>query len=221
MKRILVILSLLLVLLVPSFANSQPVNPKIKRPFVSSVSITDRNGNIFGSGVIIERNCKVQVLTASHVISYMQKKKKKIHMVTTFYIGVIPLKLIKQNKDYDLALLGSTKHIKAAGVFVRLATSSPFIGDTVWMISSPGGRAAVVTRGILSNFMLHKRKGRNKTIILFGTTASGFFASSGGGLFNDNGDLIGIFHMIVSSKLGVLPGGHYSVSLPYLVKFLK
>ena len=223
MKRILILLSILLVLLIPSFTISQPINPVIKRPFMSSVSIVDNTSQVFGSGIIIEKGCKLYVLTASHVIEYMIAKKKKVHVQVSINYGVIiPVKIIKMDLDLDLVLLSGPKKVKGhTNWAVRLANSSPLIGDTVWMVSSPNGRKNTVTKGILSNVILHQRKGRKKSILLFGTTAEGFFASSGAGVFNNRGELIGIFHMIVSSRFGVLPGANYSVALPQLKEFLK
>lgn len=222
MKRILILLSILLALLIPSFAVSQPINPVIKRPYLSSVSIMDKNSQVFGSGIIIEKKCKLYVLTAAHVIEHMRKKKKQIHIEISINYGtIIPVKVIKMDLDLDLALLSGPKKIKGHMWGVSLADSNPLIGDTVWMISSPNGRKNTVTKGILSNVILHKRPGRKRNILLFGTTALGFFASSGAGVFNDRGELIGIFHMIVFSRFGVLPGANYSVALPQLKEFLK
>jgi len=222
LKHTLILLSILLSLLIPSLTASQPLNPVIKRPFLSSVSVTDSSGNIIGSGVIIDRKCKLQVLTAAHVIEYMQKKKKNIYVLSPIRFGLVPMKVIKIDSNIDLALLSGIKKTKTTkNIAVRLAVSMPLLGDTVWMISSPSGHHNIITKGILSHLLIHKRKGKTKKILLFGTTATGFFASSGGGLFNKNGDLIGIFHMIISTRFGVLPGGYYSVSLPHIVNFLK
>ena len=152
-------------MLVPSATFSQPINLKIKKPYFASVAITNHKGEIFGSGVIIEKDCKLRVLFAAHVIEHMKKKNKKIYLMTSIHLGLISAKVLKIDHDIDLALLGGLKKIKdSPNTFVKLAKRLPFIGDTIWMISSPRGKYNTVTKGILSNIMIHRRQNKKKNI---------------------------------------------------------
>ena len=76
MKSLISLLLLLIVFVFPINITAQPVNPKIKRQYMSSVAITDKTGTIAGSGVIIQKGCELRVLTAAHVIEYMNKEKE-------------------------------------------------------------------------------------------------------------------------------------------------
>lgn len=240
MKRILCLLVTLCILFLSNVALVQPINPVIKKPYLASVVIVDKTVNVFGSGVVIRNGLKLQVLTAAHVIEGIMEKKKKIYVLSIEYRKPIPVILFKIDHNDDLALLSLPKntytiekackkdYFSVAKLeprirsYVSVATKMPFLGDTVWMVSSPRGHFNTITRGILSNLILHKRLKHKRHILLFGTTADGYYASSGGGLFNNNQELIGIFHMIwKNGKGGILPGGFYSVSLVHIVKFLK
>lgn len=210
----------------PSMTFSQGssiVNSQIRKPFYSSVAIVNKKNHIAGSGVIVEKNCKVFVLTAAHVIEHMRKKYgKDIYIQSSFSLTKIKAKVVKLDSTYDLARLDVPSLRKMYGTFVRLANFPPLIGDTVWMISSPNGYMNRVTKGIMSGIKVSPRKNKKIPIMLISTTALGYFASSGAGLFNNRGEVIGIFHQIEGTKkYGRMPGGNYSVALPHVLNFLK
>jgi len=202
--------------------NTKLINAKIYTQYNASVSITDSSRKIYGSGVVVKKGKDIFVLTAAHVIEHMQKKKIDLYILPSFNASLVRVKIAKLNSLTDLAKLNIQEDKKKFKWFVKLAKSPPLIGDTVWMISSPKGDANLVTKGIVSKHLAFFKKKHKKYIVVTSITASGFFGSSGGGVFNDHGELIGIFHMISHIfGYGKLPGGNYAVSLLHLKEFLK
>jgi S1-C subfamily serine protease len=197
------------------------VNSRVENPYLASVSITDRKGDASGSGTIIwnKKNNYLMVITAAHVIESMEERKKAIHITFTYSGAIKPMRVLKINHEKDLALLvGNSKEI-ADGPYVEIATSRPDIGDDVWAIGSPLGLKYTTTKGNLSNF----EEEEERSVYRF--TAPVFFGNSGGGLFNDKGELIGVVYGFQYLRLNVfsimaVPGAFYAVSLKEIRKFL-
>lgn len=197
------------------------VNAEIENPYLSSVSITDKKGDVSGSGTIIwnKKNDYLMVITAAHVVESMKEKKIPVHITFSYSSAIKPMRVVKVRTNKDLALLmGNSKEI-SDGPYVRIATSRPNIGDDVWAIGSPLGTKYTTTKGNLSNF----EKEEYKSVYRF--TAPIFFGNSGGGLFNSDGELIGVVYGVLYIRLNifsvlVVPGGYYAVSLEEVRKFL-
>jgi len=98
--------------------------------------------------------------------------------------------LYSMHKDADVAIL------KLNGCYITNPTAAigkrPVVGQHVWAIGNPRGMVNTVSEGIVSNL-----SEEGKTI----AAVTIFFGNSGGGLFDDDGGLIGI----ASSLIGV-PG---------------
>lgn len=134
----------------------------------------------WGSGTAIGART---VLTCEHVVH--GTKAKTITIKTTLADGssdIIPAQVIKADEKHDLALLyvdGDLPHYaKVADVDVE-----DFV--KVWKISSPGGDDRTVSEEIV-----------NKTSddpMMWRLTGSEMKGSSGGGIFDDNGDLQCVF----------------------------
>jgi len=205
-----------------SSMNSKFVNPKILNQYNASVSIGDITGNIFGSGTVIKKDDKIFVITAAHVIEGFKKRKIAPHIITRYFTKPIKAKIVKMNSARDLALLKMSIRDSKIKWFAKISTSHPRIGDHVWLIGSPHDQPNTVTDGVVSRRMIFARKGYKERITIMGSTAHGFFGSSGGGVFNDKGELIGVFNVIAHIfGYGHLPGGNYFIPLQYLQDFLK
>jgi S1-C subfamily serine protease len=81
------------------------------------------------------------------------------------------------------------------------------------------GECFTVTDGQISNYE------KDDKILYYRFTAPSFFGNSGGGLFNDNGELIGVVDALSTYNLRgsttVVPGGYFAVSLQTINKFMK
>jgi S1-C subfamily serine protease len=208
------------------------VIPKIETPYLASVSLRDTEGNVNCSGIIVrnEKGQKLRVFTACHC----PDEGVPVLVTTQYDTKVRLMTVIKQDKVTDLALLESINNEKSDGPFVQLADKEPLIGSEVWAIGNPSGTERIVSSGNLSKYQVYH------SVVHYRFTAPISFGSSGGGLFNKHGKLIGLVVLIfplvrpisscdtegcLESKgivgESILPGGFLAVSLPVVRKFLK
>ena len=142
-----------------------------------------------GSGVVVGKN---EVTTNCHVVSGARtiavRQAADIRGHETYRMKA---ELIARNEQRDLCLL-SVKELSAppAATPVPLATArSVSIGEEVYAIGAPQGLDLSISRGIVSQ--LRGDYGKQSAPIIQ-TDAAISPGSSGGGLFNENGELLGI-----------------------------
>jgi serine protease Do len=219
MKKLLsILLSLFLIgcagnIILPS---KPLVNESIKSIYHASVSIIDGLEDVHGSGVIIYNRAghKMVVLTAAHVVTYMQKAGILIRVLLPYKAGWKAMVLKKIDIKKDLALLEGIENEKLNGPEVKIAEQYPHIGDRVTVIGAPMGHSGTVTKGILANI---QQLGSH---IYYRVSAPVFFGNSGGGCFNKSGELIGIAHAIQSFGFTYVPGAGFFIPLEEIKKFL-
>jgi len=184
----------------------------------SEVSIsTLLNSNVFvrgifggGAGTIIKKTeNEMYILTCYHVVEeIIDLQSKGINIPITIGYSEIDRKniiagliiytaeIIKTNKEKDLALL-KTSLVDNKLIAVDIAKEEPQKGDIVYSVGSPLGLLRTISKGILSN----KQNGfyfSDNTIT---------FGNSGGGLYNEKGELIGV-------PAQVFAYGNEEVSIP-------
>lgn len=131
-----------------------------------------------GSGVIVGEGL---VLTNDHVIYGAQEGKVLLTDGTEYDIeGIVARDEIK-----DLALIKTTKKINVSPVEIGSYTSLEK-GDTIFAIGSPYGLQNTISQGIVSSFR------SLDDVQLIQINAGIDHGSSGGGLFNNRGELVGI-----------------------------
>jgi Trypsin-like peptidase domain len=146
-------------------------------PSVMVVESLDANGKVaaFGSGVMIAPG---QVITNRHVIedgvSFRIEHDGKQW----------PAKLVRVDPDHDLAEL-SVAGLHAPPVTVR-DSSKLAVGETVYAVGAPEGLELTISEGLISG-LRDFDKGR-----VIQTSAAISPGSSGGGLFDAEGRLVGI-----------------------------
>ena len=146
-----------------------------------------RNGNGQGSGVIIGPNL---VATNCHVVDGIgeivvyKSQEYQVEANDVFYA-----KIIRADLDRDFCLLEVDK-LWGYPADIRTRESLE-VGDDVYGISAPNGLGLSLTKGLISQF----RNFDGTTHIQ--TDAAISPGSSGGGLFDNNGKLIGI----ITSKI--------------------
>lgn len=85
-----------------------------------------------------------------------------------------------KNKDFIIFRLGNQDNIP----FLNISNITPEIGESVFAVGNPKGLSQTLSTGIISGF-------RNEKNLLQTTTAI-TYGSSGGPLFNENGQVIGV-----------------------------
>ncbi|WP_059170410.1 S1C family serine protease [Bacillus sp. FJAT-27445] len=131
-----------------------------------------------GSGVLISKSL---ILTNEHVVSHNP------NMTALFLNGeeVDIAGVVVKDKDKDLAIIKLATPVTVKPVTLGTVANSKK-GDSVVAIGSPIGLQNSISQGLISSF---RDEGGVKYIQ---TTAPISFGSSGGGLFNTKGELIGI-----------------------------
>ena len=142
-----------------------------------------------GSGVVVGKN---EVVTNCHVVSNARtiavRQAADVRGRETYRMEA---ELVARNEQRDLCLL-SVKELSAppAAPPVNFATArSVSIGEEVYAIGAPQGLDLSLSRGIISQ--LRGNYGKQSAPIIQ-TDAAILPGSSGGGLFNQNGELLGI-----------------------------
>lgn len=160
------------------------VNSVFNAPKTNKISL--------GSGFIIDENG--YIITNNHVID----KAKSISVVTADNV-TIEAKLIGKDSKTDLALIKiDTKHKLKP---VKFGDSDKIrIGDWILAIGNPFGLGGSVTAGIISAKSRDIESGPYDSFIQ--TDASINQGSSGGPMFNMNGEVIGINTAIFSTNGG-------------------
>jgi S1-C subfamily serine protease len=100
---------------------------------------------------------------------------------------------------------------KKSGPYAEFAKGHPNIGDKVYTVGAPLGDKGTLTGGIISNFEYKKK------LIKYRFTSPVFFGNSGGGIFNEKMELIGVTISMYFMRLGfatvVVPGAGLAASL--------
>lgn len=159
----------------------------------SSVFVKTPNG--LGSGTVIAKTKDATyILTCWHVIRELlnQTKEPKIGAAIGYNLyndldsnnGTVMYGafIIKFDETVDLALL-KINFIDDKMTVASIAKWEPKIGETVYSVGNPLGILRTVSRGILSNYQQD---------LYYVSDNMTTFGNSGGGLFNNRGELIGV-----------------------------
>jgi S1-C subfamily serine protease len=213
-----------------------PMAPEVRvvehlaTPYKASIDITLSNQKVRGSGIIVENKAgrKLYVVTAWHVVDGVTDSifvrdcyDVPINKICSYKEMIVKHKI----EDADIALLESKLTLTEDGPFALVAKADPKLGETIFMIGAPSGRNRSITKGILSNFLV-KANGMK----LYVTDAVIFFGNSGGGMFTERGELVGVAHAIIlfnaelgpfSFSTGVVPGTGMVVALQHIQEVLR
>ena len=146
-------------------------------PSVARVNVMDGSGNVIGtgSGVVID---DAVTLTSCHVATLGPKLAVKIGQAT------MPATILLADEAFDLCRL-SVPGLRSPAVTIGSVTTLR-TGQRVYAIGAPQGLELTISEGIVSAL----RKVDEGTVIQ--TTAPISPGSSGGGLFDVSGRLVGI-----------------------------
>jgi S1-C subfamily serine protease len=191
----------------PDLADLEQQPPEIRRAMKANVRITQQGG--LGSGVIVrqEKN-RALILTNRHVVDYAFAQT---HGALQVALSRIPepdiMYVTRENKkgkviwladdEVDLAIVDAPCPDGIEAV-VWQATQEIQIGEQVFAVGNPMGLGWTFTRGVVSAMRQHEY-GTRKVPVLQTDTRIGP-GNSGGGLYNQRGELIGINTFVVSAS---------------------
>ena len=214
-------------------------------PYLSSVATINDVGFIHGSGTILYNKAgqRMVVITAAHVVRGFEEYKENLSIKTTYDKIIRPMEVRKIDDFQDLAIIVGLAPELEDGPSARIANGPPNIGEDVWAIGCPRGVEFVVTKGVLSHYTIEKvALDEEETMFierqLYRFSADIIYGNSGGGLFDNNGNFIGVnvqFKFVampvadvkkkaISSDYKALvpePGAYFAVSLYEINKFFK
>jgi len=147
-----------------------------------------------GSGILVEDN---QILTAAHVIDTATIINVKFHDGET-----IPATVLSSIENSDVALLQLSKAPSGAKVAMLGDSDKTKIGEPVFIIGAPFGIAQTLSIGHLSGRMQRGLMAGGTPIEFLQTDTAINTGNSGGPMFNQHGEVIGIVSFILSKSGG-------------------
>lgn len=160
--------------------STEEVYEKANKAIYSVYSLSDDNEVTFGSAVAVRDNILVSnchVVLSGNIVMINYNK------------NIYPSFILYQNKDKDLCIL-FVPELNSSYVSIR-KSSTLHIGEEIYAIGNPRESNRSISKGIISNI-------QDEYIFTDTSTAEG---SSGGGLFDENANLVGIT-TLASTKQG-------------------
>ena len=154
---------------------------------VVAVRVTTAGGAVQGSAVRIGPR---KLVTNCHVIAGASR------IEITGQSGVSPARLERESIDRDICVIGTTDESTVA------RSGRPYLGQRVYAVGFPANAGLTVTEGYV--VALHHHDGAQ----VIQTSAPFDYGASGGGLFDEEGRLVGI----LAFKARV--GGRFHFALP-------
>ncbi|MGZ0015147.1 S1C family serine protease [Yeosuana sp. AK3] len=165
-----------------------------------------------GSGVLIDTIG--HVITASHVVHNANSIKVKFNSGS-----IIDAQIISSIPSTDIALL-KLEYLPKNAIPALIGNSDKTkIGESIFIIGAPLGLEYSFSTGHLSGKMNKSMLSRGQIIEFLQTDAAINHGNSGGPMFNDKGEVIGIVSFILSQS-GGFEGVGFSVSITPAIKML-
>jgi len=169
--------------------NKVPTLPNFQNLVRANVVIVNPTKGCAGSGTTINVDGKTYIISAGHLDAPTDE-----FFVREGY-GYRAIKLIKVNHEVDLALFEYVDGYVDLTV-APIAVEEPKVGDAIWAVGNPAMLEDAVTGGTLVK----------KVGYVYFIDAKIYYGSSGGGLFNTKGELIGV-NVAMTGVNPVLIGG--------------
>lgn len=197
------------VLYIPSFIPKTP-NPIPRRSIHHKVTHKDTIDDFEGNRDILtkynvvvfngERACcggtvvkstpeETLILTASHCIWNKDKTPMEYGYIQFDNDDKYRVEVEAYNRNQDLALLRVTDGIEEKDV-APIAEDSPMVGDKIWVVGYGAGVEDIMSQGIVSKSNTKSIHAPETHCILI--DASVYYGNSGGGVYNDDNELIGV-----------------------------
>jgi thiol-disulfide isomerase/thioredoxin len=163
---------------------------KIKKLAHSStvrLKVEDKEGVKYGTGTIIEnREGFLVVLTCGHVLRGVNNSMIKVDLFTAEGLKTVTGKQITHNMESDVGLISVKTNIKMPVVNVASISDAASRGDALFSVGCAGGKDRTVEEHKVTS--INRYHGPDN-VECSGVPAVG---RSGGGLFNQNGEIVGV-----------------------------
>lgn len=163
--------------------------------------------NSSGSGVFISPR---RIITNQHVVT--DNKTVTIDGWVDGKLVTLPATVIRVDESRDLAILEIKRNWR--GRFAKIAKSAPRAGDHVYACGSPFGLQSFCTEGQVGLPLMDVPGLGGKRLMMSAPIAPG---NSGGALFNEAGEIVGIAEAGLQTPSGPMSRqfwGHIAFALP-------
>jgi S1-C subfamily serine protease len=200
----------------------------IKQSTVEIVVTCDSEPTSGGSGVVIKKTKKgrLHILTAAHILenpckpketaaTFLWKEQSRIAEVT------LKLEILKLDAPNDLALVATVEAIDQVYPVVRLAKNSPALGEGIWSAGNPllaEYSLDTVNSGTVSKELVPWKWGGLPRMQITSALAPGM---SGGGVFNQRGELVGLNVAGLATSKASVQGFSFAVRCEVIKDFLR
>jgi S1-C subfamily serine protease len=152
------------------------------------------------------------VLTAAHVADVISGGGGLIRFNEDGEVLALDAHVYALDRGSDLALLTTKYPWEGKSLAAPIATSAPKRGDPIWVIGTPGGEEWSISTGVISSD--RKCQANIRRGMCYRTNAEMYFGSSGGGVFNAEGALIGVADYVEVDTIYDADGDKHQVILP-------
>ena len=184
-------------------------------------------GSVVGSGTVIKKSMSgMKVLTAAHVCSpedysptiksfekYGARIDKKI-IAMNFFGSVANFEIEKIDKDIDICVL-KTRSIWEFTPTIKISKSKPKRGQKIYIMGAPHGIFWPGTVLFFDGYYVGLDHGANAVY-----TIPAKPGTSGGGVLNEKGELIGVIHSGLTNMETVGFGTNYEITKDF-TKYLN
>ena len=201
-----------LMALVPAASLAESPDAEFFRQLQAQVVLV-RTATGSGSGVILDAG---RIVTGCHVVEDHEVIDMELEIVPHAEASPLPVTLVARDPEHDICLLGldSASRLPADARRARIADTPVEVGDRAYVAGAPKGLSDSVTQGIISKLRRHGgfppfvqpglweifelcSQSEQDEAWFIQTSAEFTNGSSGGGLFNSDGQLIGIPAFVV------------------------
>jgi len=159
--------------------------PDLETLLQVSVQLAQEDSTKICSGTIISGSNPYYILTACHCILHDDATPMEYGFI--FTPDKYRVEVLGYDRANDLALLETTDKLPPMPI-AQISWIYPSVGDAVWTIGAPNGIADTVSRGIVSKIPTPCWGGQD----CFATDAAVYYGNSGGGVFDTDGQLVGV-----------------------------
>ncbi|MFH0806085.1 MAG: serine protease [Patescibacteria group bacterium] len=189
-----------------------------KKLLLINIGVENISAGVSGSGSTIKYNNKFYILTAGHLVN----EETDILWLIENGQQVCQLKIVKIENNFpksDLLLLEPINSDFFPKVYAEISQKEPLQADNIYIVGNPMGISDVLSDGRIIKF------GKYYTYLI----GNSYFGNSGGGIFNQEGLLIGVMSYMIpyDPNPGNVIGNrllhyvvHGSVNLSEIKKFL-
>lgn len=182
-----------------SVVNSSVSNPSRPVALITklksfNVTMFDKDSRVKGNcaGTVVHSSDKgTYVLTAYHCIDDKNAKPEPYGFVEFDGVGEkerYRVEPVKYNRLNDLALMKITDKMEGK-IYARISPKNPVDGQEIWVIGYGARQRDILSKGIVAIADTYSIHTYSHCMLL---DASIFYGNSGGGVFNNRGELLGV-----------------------------